>query len=367
MKAPIQRARAVSLLILTFAAGCDNVNWGGGDFTVVRPPPRALAAARGEADPNDEALPEGPVVYYVARSSAGGIMVPAGEVVGDIMNPLRARRDPQLFSERFIAEHLRQGSEFVLFKNGVRVGTLVVQSAGAEALDACGPMPRALGTLELTAGAEGITEFLALSQLHAPQVARRADQSLETTRTMSFVAPILAERMLRARGAQLPGSWQGAMKQVKAFPVSTGQDPGFAATFLVSDMLGPGLDNAGYSLFFLATPSAAQVGWDTVFVSFHDYPRAGKIAPRVIDFLDWDRDSHVELLQQVYGVSDSWFEAVGRDENGGWRRILSDRCGKGAAAPDSAAAPDDTIFAAPYHSRIPTPIAGRDTVPTTRR
>ncbi|MGH7552164.1 MAG: hypothetical protein ACREMQ_03960 [Longimicrobiales bacterium] len=364
MKAAIRLARAVSLLILTIATACDNVNWGGADFTVVPPPPKATTQSGTDEEPTtraEETLPEGPIVYYVARSAEGGIMVPVGEVSGDSLRPLRARRDPRLFSERFIAEHMRQGAEFVLFKNGVRVGTLVIQTASAEVADACGPTPRAIGTLELSTGAESITEFLALSQLHAPMVPRRADQSLEATRTMTFVAPILAERMLRRRGAQLPGSWTGAMEQVKAFPVSTGQDPGFSATFLVGDLLGSGLDNEGYSLFFLAVPSAAQVGWDTVLVSFHDYPRDGKAAPRVIDFLDWDRDDHVELLQQVYGINDSWFEAVGRGQSNVWRRILRDRC------EGSSAAPTDSLTPRPTGSRIPTPLTARpDSVPTAR-
>lgn len=350
MKAAIRRARAVSVLILTVAAGCDNVNWGGADFSVVPPPPRATAPSSGDTtvsgQPVDEVLPQGPVVYYVARTAEGGIMVPVGEVAGDSLRPLRARRDARIFAERFIGEHMRQGSEFVLFRGGVRVGTLVVQSASAPGGDPCVALPRATGSLELSASAAGATEFLALSQLSAPQVPRRIDQGLQPTRTMTFVAPILAERMLRARRAQLPGNWQRAMAQVTPFPGVTGLEPGFAATFLVSDTLGPGLDDQGYSLFFIATPSAAQVGWDTVYVNFADYPSDGRAARRVIDFLDWDRDDHVELLLQVYSTGDSWFEAVGRGPNAPWRRLLRDRC-----EGDAAGGP----------SRIPVPLASRDT------
>ena len=45
MKAAIRLARAVSLLILTIATACDNVNWGGADFSVVPPPPKASPAS----------------------------------------------------------------------------------------------------------------------------------------------------------------------------------------------------------------------------------------------------------------------------------------------------------------------------------
>lgn len=353
----MRRGRAVSLLITAILAvmtACDNVNWGGGDVAIVPPPPRAVAAP-GDAEPAvEETLPEGPIIHYVARTGASATMVPVGEIVGDSMLPLRAQSDPRLFADRFIAEHLRQGSEFVLFRDGVRVGTLVVQSAAAPAGDACTALPRATGSLELSPQAAGTTEFLAVSQLHAPQVPRRIEPQLETTRGMTFVAPILAERMLRSRGAPMPASWQRAMRQVKPFPVTTGQAPGFAATFLVGDTLGPGPADQGYSLFFLAEPSPAQVGWDTVFVNYHDYARQGKAAPRVIDFLDWDRDDNVELLLQVYGVAGSWFEAVGRRADGDWHRLMTDRCEPERAAPDPAA-PGQT------GTRIPIPSTVADT------
>jgi hypothetical protein len=48
-----------------------------------------------------------------------------------------------------------------------------------------------------------------------------------------------------------------------------------------------------------------------------------------MDYLDWSRDDQPELLLQVYGVNDTWFEAVGRGRDGEWRRIFRDRCDEG--------------------------------------
>jgi hypothetical protein len=158
-------------------------------------------------------------------------------------------------------------------------------------------------------------------------------------RTMQVLAPILAEKMLRARHAELPGNWQRAMAQLKPFPVAGSQDPGYATTFLVSDSLGTGGDNIGYSLFYVGVP--AQFSYDTVFVQFTDYPTQGKAAPRVIDFLDWTRDDQPELLLQVYGISDTWFETVGKKADGKWHRTFRDRCQKSAnTTSDSTARAD---------------------------
>jgi hypothetical protein len=155
------------------------------------------------------------------------------------------------------------------------------------------------------------------------------------------IAPILAERAVRARGATLPGNWATAVEQVTAFPVGNAGVNAYSTTLLVGDTLGPGMDNDGYSLFFIFAPTTTQTGYDTVFVNFRSYPETGKAAPRVIDFLDWSRDGNPELLMQVYGVRDTWFEAVGRAQDGAWRRIFRDRCEEGsrvipAAQADSA-------------------------------
>lgn len=337
----IQHARAAGALILIGVAACDNVNWGGADFAIVPPPPQAQGGPGVSAgDSTVERLPEGPILYYVVPSAEGGTMVPIAEVAGDTLNALRAVQDPASFAALFISEHMRQGSEFVLFRAGIRAGTLIVQSA--EALPGsgeCAAIPRATGTLELGPVAAQAREFLALSKLHAPQVPRRVDQDLAPGRNMQVIAPILAERLMRARRAGLPGNWQRAMAQLQPFPLATMQQPGYATTFLVGDTLGPGLDDDGYSIFYIGIPN--QVSYDTAYVDYRPYPEGGKSAPRVVDFLDWDRDEQVELLLQVYGVSDRWFEAVG-STGGRWRRIFRDRCEVTTPAPMPAAGAADS-------------------------
>jgi hypothetical protein len=130
------------------------------------------------------------------------------------------------------------------------------------------------------------------------------------------------------------------MAQLKPFPVPSGEQPAYATTFVVGDTLGPGLDDEGYSLFYIGIPS--QASFDTTFVDYRPYPETGKAAPRVIDFLDWDRDEQAELLLQVYGVNDVWFEAVGADDRGRWRRIFHDRCAGATPPPAPAAVRSDT-------------------------
>ena len=320
---PITRAPVAGCLIVALLTACDNVSWGGADLTVVPPPPRPSGAPAPGVDPGPEQLPTGPILYRVNAGAAGASIVPVAEIQGDSLVAIRPSADPRNFAESFIAEHMRQGAEFALFRGGIRAGTFIAQSASVEST-ACGLRPRAQGLLELGETSRAVTEFLALEKVQAPQIERRIEESLEPTRTMRVLAPIFADRILRTRGASLPGNWDRSFAQLQPFAVPNAQDAGFTATFLVGDTLGPGLDDEGHAVFFVAVP--ARLSYDTVFVELRRYESGGKAAPRLIDALDWDRDDSLELLLEVYGTNDSWIEAIGRNEDGTWRRIFLDRC-----------------------------------------
>ncbi|MEX2285210.1 MAG: hypothetical protein WEE89_22175 [Gemmatimonadota bacterium] len=327
----------LSTLVVT---GCDNVNWGGVELAIV-PPPQVSAAPATSGEEVEERLPAGPVLYYVANTGGVATMYPVGEISGDSLIPIQARADVRAFSQRYIGEHLRQGAEFVLYRRGSRVGTFVVQSATAPEANVCPALPSAVGALELSSGAEQISEYLAIAEQYAPEIRRRAGAALETGRNMQVLAPILAEKMIRARRAPLPGNWQRAMEQLLPIPISGTSDPGYATTFLVGDTLGRGADNEGYSLFYIGVP--AQFSYDTVFVLYNNYAEAGKAAPRVVDFLDWNRDDQPEMLLQVYGINDAWFETVGRTQAGQWRRTFRARCEQGTSAMPDIPTSADTM------------------------
>ena len=309
------------------------MEWGGAEVAVVPPPPKAQAeSAPAENAPLNERLPEGPVLYHVRMTGSGvPVLTPIAEIAGDTLAHLGGADDWELYGGRFIAAHLRQGTEFTIFRQGVRAGTFVVRDAALPDSNACPRLPRATGVLELVADtSRRASEYLAMPKSSAPD--SRDRRAVPVNRGMQIVSPILAERLLRARGAQLPGNWQRAMVQLQPFPLEDYPDPGFATTFLVGDELRPGSTSStvAYSLFFIGLPKT-QLGYDTAYVSFVNYPTAGKSAPRVVDYLDWDRDGEVEILLQTFGTNSAWFEAVG-NRGDRWGRIFSEPC-RAAAAP----------------------------------
>lgn len=369
---------AVAALNLILLAGCDNVSWGGAEFAVIPPPPKAADLAEGGTPGASGELPTGPVLGYVRRTAEGAVLVPVGEVSGDTLRRLGSPTEPDRYWTRFVGAELRRGAEFVLYAQGRRAGTFVIQESGLPRPGVCPALPEARGLTELVGDAGGAVEFLALPERFAPSAREPLDSALfRTARTRSIVGPILAERMLRARQAQLPGSWQSAMRQTVPFPAGETRDLAFSATLLVDDSLGLGADDTGYSLFFIAIPDPGATGYDTAFVRFRDYATAGKAAPRVIDFLDWDRDGESELLLQVYGTQRAWFEAVGKVGEE-WRTIYELRCegaeaelaAQEAAAVDSVTA--DTVAGSapppPSEQQAPQPrLLGEPVPPDTSR
>lgn len=330
------RIRLTVPVILMLAAGCDNVQWGGAQLAFVAPPPK-ISESEGETadEPIEERLPEGPVLYYVRPAGGLGVMVPIGEISGDTLIPIRPAVNEEAYGNRFIAEHFREGSEFALFRNGARVGTFVTQSAELPGAGECRRVPRATGVLELVAGADRMPEYLALRKSFAPDARQSPTATPDPDRRMQLLAPILAERLLRERSAPLPGNWQRAMVQLRPLPVAGSQDAGFAATFLIGDTLAVGPAGEGHALFFIAQPES-QVGFAPTFVELTRYAASGKAATRIVDYLDWNRDGQVDLLLQVFGESDAWFEALSLS-NGRWHRVLRDRCESPAPAPVEAA------------------------------
>lgn len=331
-----KRLLAAAALSVTLLTGCDNVQWGGAEIAIIPPPPKAASAGAEAVSAGGERLPNGPLLFYVTPAGTGATIVPVAEVAGDALRPLQPAKDWRAYGTRFIAEFMRRGAEFALYHDGARVGTFVMQSASLPQSWGCTPLPLGVGIVELAPGTAAPAQMLALPKTQAPEIRNRLNPALAPTRGMQIVAPILAERLLRARHAQLPGNWQRAMAQLQPFPLAGAVDPAFSATFLVGDTmgLGPSYGSVAYSLFFIATPQG-NVGYDTSFVEFHNYPQGGKAAPRVVDYLDWNRDEQVELLALVYGETQSYFEAYGK-KNRDFVRIFQQKCVEQSAMPPVA-------------------------------
>jgi hypothetical protein len=336
--------RVAAPLILTALAACDNVEWGGASVNVVAPPPPGAGEAVAP-EPGTVAglgLPTGRVLFHVVRSGNGtdAQLIPVAEISGDSLRTLRRPSgvSPQAFEERFRAAVMEPGAQFVLFRRGAEVGTLTVGAPAA--ITPCG-VPTASGTANTVAAAAAEREFLAFRKGLAPEV-RGEYSPPQVDGTIQRYASLVAERLVLANGLQRPRSWPGAQRDLQALDAVRGGHPEMAATYLVGDNLGIGpAQPDGYSVFYVADYEQ-RAGYTPVYQEVRDYDKTGKGAPKVVDHLDWNGAGGAEILVQVFGQRESWYEAVSRDR-GTWRRVWeAGRCREQAAQPRSIGAAERT-------------------------
>ncbi|HET6228426.1 MAG TPA: hypothetical protein VFE05_00025 [Longimicrobiaceae bacterium] len=310
-----------SLLILTALSACDNVRWGGANVELVPPPP---ATGGPVVTPDaqtfaDLGLPRGSVLFHVTREGNGVRIVPVAEVSGDSLRTLRrpAGVAAAAYESRFRDAVMAPGAELQLFRRGAPVGTVSVQGNGPAT--ACG-VPTATGTATAVAAAADVREFLAFRKGLAPPVSTEyAPPAINGS--MTTFASIIAERLVLNGGLQRPRSWPGAQRDVQAIEVQGAGSPEMAATYLVGDQLavGPG-DPEGWSVFYMASYEQ-RTGYTPFYSEARDYRKGGKAAPHLVDYLNWNGRGGTDVLVQVFGPDQPWYEAVSADSGGRWKKV----------------------------------------------
>lgn len=312
-------ASPLLLLIVTALSACDNVIWGGADIQIVPPPPAMAASLEPDAQTYAEfGLPTGPLVFHLVQYEGGSRLTPVAEIAGDSIRSLRrpANVSQEAYETRFRDTVLPIGAQFEVYRRGARVGTFVAQSNGP--ITQCG-IPTVDGNTTVVAAAADARDFLAYRQGLSPSV--RGDYlPPQVTGPIRTYASIVAEKLILQAGLPRPRSWAGAQRDLQPVEVLPGGHPEMVATYLVGDQLavGPG-DTAGYSIFYLADYET-QRGYNAVYSEARDYRVTGKAAPRLVDYLDWDEVEGAELLIQVFGRTDEWYEVIGL-RDGSWGKV----------------------------------------------
>jgi hypothetical protein len=314
-------ARAAALLILTALSGCDNVQWGGSSLQVVPPPPASdvVQVATVTDGPTSLGLPTGSVLFHVVRTANGAQIIPVAEISGDSLRTLRRPPgvSPQAYEQRFRRAVMEPNSQFVLFRRGAQVGTATVQANGP--VSTCG-VPSALGLVTTVAAAAAEREFIAFRRGLEPNVVGEFSPP-QVAGPIRRYGPLIAERLVLQNGLPRPRSWPGAQRDLQAVDAVRGGQPEMASTFLVGDQLGVGApEQEGWSVFFVASYEQ-RTGYNPFYTEVADYRKVGKRAPKLVDHLNWNRTGGADMLVQVFGARDSWYQAVSADRGGRWTRV----------------------------------------------
>jgi hypothetical protein len=286
---------------------------------VPAPPPASEVGS--EPDPQvftEYGLPRGPVLFEIEQGADGSTLVPVAELAGDSLRELRrpAGVSPQAFEQRFRETVIPAGAQFRVYRRGARVGTFTVQAPGP--VTACG-VPTARGNTTVVAAAAAEPRFLAFRVGLEPEV-RGEYSPPQINGQIQTYAAIVAERLILQAGLPRPRSWIGARRDLQALEIEAGGHPEMASTFLVGDSLavGPASDQ-GYSVFYVADYESSR-GYTPLYSEVRDYRKTGKAAPRVVDYLNWDGQPGAEILSQVFGRTQQWYEVVAK-RGGRWERV----------------------------------------------
>ncbi|HUF74931.1 MAG TPA: hypothetical protein VMM35_01575 [Longimicrobiales bacterium] len=316
-------------VILTGATGCDNVAWGGVDWRLT-PPPSTGADTLSEATELAEQEPTprvyGPLLLAGTREGPRATLAVVGEVQAEGL--LAVEQSPEEVQR--VAELTAAGSEWTLFADGVRVGTLTVDERSST-VAYCPPRPTVSGIVELVPSASQTERLLALP------AGVGEERSYDPFQPMSDVYDQRVATLTWA-GDAIPrnqASWPAeglveARRDIRVFQPAGAPGPAVAATFMYRDRLAvTPAPQGSYALFVLGSQRGGEYLED--FAWYRLVGEGGKGAPRYFDHLDWDGDGDSEILLEVLGAARSWFAALGR-RDGQWVRTFLDVCGATPAA-----------------------------------
>jgi hypothetical protein len=323
----------IPLVILTASPGCDNVEWGGTEFTV-EPPPAVEAPPVDEDAEFEEVRPDpvvlGPLLYLVQRQGDGrGRLLPVAVRGPDGYGPLPDPAETPDLVERFPLERWEAGTEFILFSGGVRSGILT--SDGSSELDASWCLPRAVGggSLELRPGAMEQEWFLAL----------RRDDPGETPSSLEPLGPVAvdddvrnasldaARALIPRLGVPWPPSVLGIRERIGTFIDGEG-NRALAVSFVFDDGLRVGTPGPNaYSLFIIS--SEVEGAWEPAFSWHQRTSGADKQVPGFLAAHDVRATGSPDMVFELFGADDRWIAILGGPDDPSI--IFRDPCGRDPA------------------------------------
>jgi hypothetical protein len=245
-------------------------------------------------------------------------------VVGELSDGAVVRATPTS-----LASGATEGSEWILFTDGVRVGRMTTESVGP-AEDYCAGSPALSGTIELVPSAAPLERFIALSATEVGDVPRGERVVHEHDYDQRVASLTFAQEAIPRLGVQWPdGGVLPTRRDMEAFQPEGTESPTFTASYVYRDA--PSIGDPPAGAFALLVLTARQGGqFRETFEWFQAADSLGKGVPRYFGHLDWDRDGEGEVLLDVFGAERRW-HAVLEQSDGGWTRGFENACGMGTS------------------------------------
>ncbi len=316
-------------VILIGVGGCDNVEWGGVEWSVAPPEAPSHATFPDDADLPDaasEPLDLGPTLFVVERGADGAIAYPIAEMGEGGFQDLPVEEDEPRFQERFLAQRLSPGAELALFHRGGRMGSFIAQEASEPVTGHCRSRPAVSGAVELQDGVGQVQRFLALSKGEHPPFFPATHLPLQEDDSDRAAAVTVATRLLGQLGAPWPPSVPDILEELQLIPLGEGPEPSLTSSFLYGDEMEPGeASSLAYSLFFLASVPEAGAAPEAVWYWYQREDGGGKAWPRLVGTLPQEEGHSPDLVLEIVGRDTNSF-AILSSGNGDWELSFQEFC-----------------------------------------
>ena len=329
----MQRECLSIAVILTVAAGCDNVAWEGVELRL-RPPtsPAMLSSEEPNISPDqieDDPAPRAPIrpiLFSGQRTGPIATLTAVGEVAG---NSLLGIPNQNLQFETPSALDLAgvtKDSEWILFSEGVRIGRMVAQEVWIDERY-CTPRPAISGRVELVSEATNVEHLIALPNAFSASRSFKQYTAHRHNYNQRVASLTLASEAITDFGAEWPISLLNSRADINTFQLVGEDSRTIAATFVYQDQMtiSPPQEPEAYSLFVMGSESSGTYG--ATYVSYRPTESQGKGVPRYIDHIDWNGDGAEEILLEIFGSENRWFAGLAKKE-GRWTQSFEDRCNR---------------------------------------
>lgn len=319
-------------VILTVPTGCDNVEWGGAEIRLEAPPPVPTAEVEDTEEEEEETLEPvtlGPLVYLVERTGPGGdaTILPIAERRGLMLAPLPDPAETPDLVERFPLNRWEEGTEFILFDQGLPAGRFF--SLGTSQADDrfCLARARGTGVVQVRPEAMARSRFFALrsdevDRIMTPHQPLPALQMTDGVRNASLDA---ARTLIPRRQIPWPPTVLGIRRRIDLFGAPDGSRS-VVASFIFGDDLEVGRpEPQAYSLFLVARDGGD--GFTPTFSWYRPAAAGPKAFPGFLAAHDLRRTGEMDLLVEMFGVESRWLAILGREGTDPTGMVYQDPCG----------------------------------------
>ncbi len=306
---------------------CEAVQWGGIKISLEAPkesPSNDSIEIDSAPDKNTPPLPGRTFLYLGSRTRDEGSLIPIVEILpnGFLSTPADSYKER---SKEFAEHYFGLGSQFTLFSDGSKIGTLTATHNKLNT-DYCYSRPEVNGIVRLIPDAEEVEYFLALSREPTTNIDLQDYRPVIQTRALRQASIDMIIDVIPSVGATWPPSVLESRQDINFFRSQKDQAPTIVATFTRNGFLEINPAPEGMYSILLIGSNDDGLGYKPSYVDYRPADPEGKAAGRYLDHLDLNGDGVSEIVLEMMGEASKWISVVGKTGTS-WNRMYTDLCG----------------------------------------